>query len=437
MLIHCSLNNKHTNLLLGRDTRKRAPGEPVPKHVANKRQRVGLDDIPDTAKSVVFDSIPSHIKVDLFNNIVKTALPNFDNLMTAAWNVVYVHKNVGSEDRELYKSITCLEKVLQEFSSFHRKPKTKMEAPDKTAREQASSQNAHQRTSLGNRTANSSMGARNNEAQDRSQIHIVQMAGNDGETNNKETARNIPYVSGADAREGRYAPEYESPNEPASMSHSPEQQEEPLTNRLTLEKLQKQLSSGRLNSSNANSMQYLRENSPLYDGPTHYENERSQRTNEIIKREQQQRATNSQRDHLNSHDPRKYPYPTLPSSQKAKAARESHRQMYASGTDGTVDSWEEPRGTEEEAAAEANITEEPPRPRYGTVENTSDEEPDAEPAERPNLSAAPPPPAPAPGVFLGQSKLGAPKVPSNATGSAPVAPMMHIRKESGGERRIR
>jgi hypothetical protein len=76
---------------------------------------VGLDTIPQDAKTATFNAIPSQIKVDLFNNVVKTAFPNFDNLMMASWNVVSVYSNVGSDFPELHKSIVELKSVLQDF----------------------------------------------------------------------------------------------------------------------------------------------------------------------------------------------------------------------------------------------------------------------------------------------------------------------------------
>jgi len=118
------------------------------------------------------------VKIDLFNSIVKTALPNFDDLMTAAWNVVYVHKNVGSEDRELYKSITTLEKVLLKFAAFHRKAKTKTETHEQTPREQSLSHNTPRRVDSGSGSVINPAGACSEEVQNRPQVHIAQLAHN-------------------------------------------------------------------------------------------------------------------------------------------------------------------------------------------------------------------------------------------------------------------
>jgi hypothetical protein len=87
----------------------------VIQHVSNKRKRTGLDTIPDDIKRKVFDTIPSHVKVDLFNSLVKTAFPNFDNLMIAAWNVVTIYTACGSDFPELHRAIVDLKGVLQDF----------------------------------------------------------------------------------------------------------------------------------------------------------------------------------------------------------------------------------------------------------------------------------------------------------------------------------
>jgi hypothetical protein len=94
---------------------KRRPSDTVAKHSSNKRKRVGLETISDDAKTATFNSIPDKIKVDLFNNVVKTAFPNFDNLMVASWNVVSVYSNIGTDFPELHKSIVELKSVLQDF----------------------------------------------------------------------------------------------------------------------------------------------------------------------------------------------------------------------------------------------------------------------------------------------------------------------------------
>lgn len=49
--------------------------------------------------------------------MIKTAFPNFDNLMIASWNVISVYSNVGSEFPELHKAIVDLKLVLNEFEA--------------------------------------------------------------------------------------------------------------------------------------------------------------------------------------------------------------------------------------------------------------------------------------------------------------------------------
>jgi hypothetical protein len=85
------------------------------KHSSNKQKHVGLDTIPEDAKAATFNAIPDCIKVDLFNNVVKTAFPNFNNLMMASWNVVSIYSNVGTDFPELHKAIVDLKSVLQDF----------------------------------------------------------------------------------------------------------------------------------------------------------------------------------------------------------------------------------------------------------------------------------------------------------------------------------
>jgi hypothetical protein len=46
---------------------------------------------------------------------VKTAFPNFDNLMMASWNVVSIYSACGSDFPELHRAIVTLKGVLQDF----------------------------------------------------------------------------------------------------------------------------------------------------------------------------------------------------------------------------------------------------------------------------------------------------------------------------------
>jgi hypothetical protein len=96
-------------------SRKRALNEEIVQHVSNKRKCVGLDAIPEDAKRKTFDTISSHVKVDLFNSIVNTAFPNFNNLMIASWNVITIYTACGSDFPDLHKAIVDLKGVLQDF----------------------------------------------------------------------------------------------------------------------------------------------------------------------------------------------------------------------------------------------------------------------------------------------------------------------------------
>lgn len=85
------------------------------KHSSNARKQFGLDAIPDDMKSATFNTIPNQIKVDLFNNIVNTAFPSFDNLMMASWNVISIYSACGTDFPELHKAVIDLKDVLEDF----------------------------------------------------------------------------------------------------------------------------------------------------------------------------------------------------------------------------------------------------------------------------------------------------------------------------------
>jgi hypothetical protein len=108
--------------------RKRLSGEPVAQHPSNKRARVGLLAMSDTIKCETFAKIEDRFKVELFDAMVKAAFPGFDNVMTAAWNVVSVYTAVGSKFKGLHEAVTDLKDVLDEFDAVQgdAQPKTAM-----------------------------------------------------------------------------------------------------------------------------------------------------------------------------------------------------------------------------------------------------------------------------------------------------------------------
>jgi hypothetical protein len=110
-----------TDRLIDGSTRKR---KEIVKHASNKRQRVGLETIPENIKSETFNAIPAQVKVNLFDNIIKTAFPNFDNLIVASWNVVSIYANVGSDFPELHKAIVDLKGALEDFESAYAPSRT-------------------------------------------------------------------------------------------------------------------------------------------------------------------------------------------------------------------------------------------------------------------------------------------------------------------------
>jgi hypothetical protein len=108
-------------------------GEPVAPHPSNKRARVGLLAMSDTTKCEMFAKIEDKFKVELFDAMIKAAFPGFDNVMTAAWNVVSVYAVVGSEFEALHLAVTDLKAVLEEFDAAQsdESPKTAMRAEEK------------------------------------------------------------------------------------------------------------------------------------------------------------------------------------------------------------------------------------------------------------------------------------------------------------------
>jgi hypothetical protein len=118
-------------------TRKRTNGEAVSRHPANKRKRIGLDSIPDSTKSQLFERlIPNQFKVELYNAVARSAFPDFDNVLMAAWNVVSLYEHVGTEFGQLHHSITELKGVLVGLDISYRKERVaenniKREAPNK------------------------------------------------------------------------------------------------------------------------------------------------------------------------------------------------------------------------------------------------------------------------------------------------------------------
>ena len=115
MCIREKLSILQTNRYTARRSRKRKPGDLIAKHCSNKHRCAGLDSIPDAMKSACFSSVPKNIKVDLFNSIITTAFPNFDNLMIAAWNVVSIYAAVGTHFPDLHKAVVELKHVLDDF----------------------------------------------------------------------------------------------------------------------------------------------------------------------------------------------------------------------------------------------------------------------------------------------------------------------------------
>lgn len=355
-------------------------------------------------KSETFGSIPDQIKIDLFNTVVKTAFPNFDNLMMASWNVVSVYSNSGSEDPELDRAIKDLSYVLREFEGSYGKPKPKSEPQEKASRERISSaQDGHVKDSSresahasgrgqgGSATSTTTATAcaehdPNDTQQNRPVPRFLQMTRNNEETAEEEVSKNARYDQVPESQQAvmtRYIPERQTSREdPAPSQYTPEGQEDAAFHvhkdprRRNIEGLR----DGHVQSSRGNgaSMQYSQDDP---QGHTMLDN----------------RSRVYEQDQRTANDPRLQ-------SRMIKSTREDRRQIY---TDGGLDKLFEGEGHESASS---------PTQQMRSQDNTERQLPSP--------------------VYLGQSKLGAPKQPASSTGSAPIAPMMHNRKEAnGGERR--
>ncbi|KAF9734010.1 hypothetical protein PMIN01_08353 [Paraphaeosphaeria minitans] len=104
------------------DSRKR-PSDSVVRHPLNKKKRISVENVTSSIKTDVMNRLSDQTKVDLFNAFVKSAFPDLDNLLMASWNVVSIFVNVGSEDLMLHNSIGDLHEVLLRFNELLGKKK--------------------------------------------------------------------------------------------------------------------------------------------------------------------------------------------------------------------------------------------------------------------------------------------------------------------------
>ncbi|KAJ4302854.1 ATPase of 26S proteasome regulatory subunit 4 [Kalmusia sp. IMI 367209] len=109
--------------------REREPGELIARHPLNKKKKISFKDISENVKTESVTRLPDDTKIQLFNAFIKSAFPNFDSLMVASWNVVSVYVHAGSDDKELHDAIGDLHEILMEFDSYFDKTK-KTQRPD-------------------------------------------------------------------------------------------------------------------------------------------------------------------------------------------------------------------------------------------------------------------------------------------------------------------
>ncbi|KAF2738577.1 hypothetical protein EJ04DRAFT_40733 [Polyplosphaeria fusca] len=95
---------------------KRANGQ-IERHPCNKRTRVGLESITDLAKCETVDKMPVRIKIELFDAVMNATVPKLDNVMTGAWNAVYVYEHIGSQFPDLHTAMADLRSALVKFEA--------------------------------------------------------------------------------------------------------------------------------------------------------------------------------------------------------------------------------------------------------------------------------------------------------------------------------
>ncbi|KAF1971890.1 hypothetical protein BU23DRAFT_600103 [Bimuria novae-zelandiae CBS 107.79] len=134
-------------------SRKR-PGELVARHPLNRKKRITLDHVSNNIKTEAVNRLPDQTKVDLFNSFVKSAFPDFDDLLMASWNVVSIYVSTGSEDLMLHHSIGDLHEVLMKFEQYFGKSKKTRPSASGTTEPRSDGRNGSFRKSQGFGTPN-------------------------------------------------------------------------------------------------------------------------------------------------------------------------------------------------------------------------------------------------------------------------------------------
>lgn len=105
-------------------SRKR-PGDPgniIARHPLNKKKRIGLEHMDTTTMNGVFSQLSDETKTEIFNTMAKSAFPEYNDLLMAAWNVLSIYIHVGSENLSLHESIGEMHDVLQAIQKHCPRP---------------------------------------------------------------------------------------------------------------------------------------------------------------------------------------------------------------------------------------------------------------------------------------------------------------------------
>ncbi|KAF2639021.1 hypothetical protein P280DRAFT_508714 [Massarina eburnea CBS 473.64] len=378
-------------------THKRLPYEPVQKHAMNKRMRIGFGQVPDSVKSYVFGTVPEQTKIELFDTLFQKAMPRFDDLMMACWNVAAVYNGIGSDCTELHSVVSQMIEVLKEFDdSFKMPDKEKEVANDLMQKAMAMATKAREG---GGSAAVTSMEGRVPAAVGAAQQHHSQNRGAHGHQDDRNAEDDDNRVKDPRLMGRRHG-------HPKSKPTQPETSEEQETGRRSLmdQSRDPHPSYPGAGYTHGASMppwsdlhdpygagSYAQEASQYYGYPP----PPSQRRYPPYGMAKQQGKFSSpfQKQTSPPGSPKDAHHPSKPSLKK-------HRRAFPEGSTS-----EEPREQQEQQEEE------------GLGDETSKPDQSGKQEKRGRLPATK-------GIFLGPSKLGPAKKPSNAINRAPIAPML-------------
>ena len=426
-------------------SRKRVSGEPVAPHPSNKRARVGLLAMSNATKCETFAKIEDRFKVDLFDAMVKAAFPGFDNVMTAAWNVVSVYAVVGSEFKGLHEAVTDLKAVLEEFDAAQGDEQTKATIRAKEVRDHSTSNHRNGRKAA----TSSSEGPMEGVIREgrptlpsTPQHNLINESAISGDGNEEAqkiecpTVRNAEAVSDDEARQEKFndikrriesnprytptphlSPTYEREGSAARFD-SATQDEEETVNEPIQQPYNQDGTPQKLGRAEENFDNTVSKDVPKPLDPDNYHMRLKQEEHEA-----------SELNRMNKHERQYQPQPQP--EQHPQHQPQGQLQFNQNGR-GTYDTTN-PVHEETREPRDSRGSREKGNERISPVNNNqqSSNQNQAFDYLRARLQEIRKPQPPAekpkatPGVWLGPSKLGAKKGPANGNAVAPLAPMMH------------